>query len=165
MVRVSVVVGMNGADAANESVVGPTRIHVPFTGGSKAGMPAALVTGAESLTVTSWLDGTLVAPLAGTVDTTASGFGGAVVVTAAPDPPWAEPAPPLPCLPNAYAPAPTTRTAATTTTTIQTFRWRLGGGTSIWYSAMVVGTPVKRRGECLSGSRGCRPISTVESSQ
>ena len=53
MTRVSVVVGMNGAAATKERVVGPIRVHDPFTGGSKAGIPAALVTGAERCTVTS----------------------------------------------------------------------------------------------------------------
>ncbi len=77
-------VGMNGALAAKDSEVGPTRIHDPGTGGSKVGIPAATATGAESLTVTSWSDGTLAAPLAGTVDTTVSGSGLMVVATPPP---------------------------------------------------------------------------------
>ena len=47
------------------------------------------------------------------------------------------------CFPTTYAPAATTTTAMTTTATIQTHGCAFGGGTSIRYSAMAIGTPVK----------------------
>ena len=43
-----------------------------------------MVTGAERLTVTTWLEGTWVAPWAGVVETTVRGARAVVAVTAAP---------------------------------------------------------------------------------
>jgi hypothetical protein len=75
---------MNGAVATKDNVLSLTFVHDPLTGGLKVGIPAVLLTWAERRTVTTWSDGTLVAPVAGTVDRTVSGFGAAVVVTPPP---------------------------------------------------------------------------------
>ena len=45
MVRVSVVVGTNGAVASKASVAGPTFLQVPATGGENVGAPTAPVIG------------------------------------------------------------------------------------------------------------------------
>ena len=84
MVRVSVVVGMNGAAASNSSDVGPDFRQVPVTGGEKVGVPVVLDTGPERFTVTTWSEGTSVAPSAGVVESTVNGVGGTVVVAEPP---------------------------------------------------------------------------------
>ena len=45
MTSVSVVVGMKGVVAMNARDFAPALVHVPLTGGSKFGIPAALATG------------------------------------------------------------------------------------------------------------------------
>jgi len=57
------------------SDVAPPRRQVPATGGLNAGSPDVVATGADRSTVTTWSEGTPVAPVAGTVLTTASGRG------------------------------------------------------------------------------------------
>ena len=89
MVRVSVVVGMNGAVASNASDLGPAFRQVPLTGGEKVGVPVPGETGTERLTVTTWFEGTWVAPWAGVVEATVKGGAGAVVVAGGLRPaPW-----------------------------------------------------------------------------
>jgi hypothetical protein len=73
MVIVSLAVGMNGAAALNEIDEVPTRFQVPATGGLNTGRPLVPATGADNVTVTTWSDGTFVAPDAGTVDITDRG--------------------------------------------------------------------------------------------
>ena len=85
MVRVSVVVGMNGAVA----IEGPGRSvrtsrQLPVTGGENVGVTYRGETGAERLTVTTWSDGTWVAPWAGVVEATVNGVTGSGGVVAAP---------------------------------------------------------------------------------
>ncbi len=54
-------------------VFGPVCVHDPLTGGLNIGIPSVPATASERWTVTTWVDGTSVAPVAGVVDTTASG--------------------------------------------------------------------------------------------
>ena len=82
MVRVSVEVGMNGDVASNTSEALPDLCHVPGTGGENVGVPVPMVTGAESFTVTTWLEGTSVAPGAGVVEATVRGATAVVGVAA-----------------------------------------------------------------------------------
>ena len=53
MTSVSVLAGMNGASALNDSVLVPTLVHDPITGGVKLGVPDAAVTGNEKWTLTA----------------------------------------------------------------------------------------------------------------
>jgi xanthine/uracil permease len=80
-------VGMKGAVAAKERVVGPTFNQVPGTGGTNVGIADAVSTGADSLTFTTWSEGTLVVPVTGVVATTVRGWT-AVVAVAPPAPEW-----------------------------------------------------------------------------
>ena len=73
MVRVSVTVGTKGAAAAKVSVLAAVFFQVPATTGSNVGTAVTVATGSDSVTVTTWFDGTSVAPVAGTVATTAIG--------------------------------------------------------------------------------------------
>ena len=73
MVRDSVTVGRKGAAAANMSVSAAVFLQVPATIGSNVGTAVTVATGSDSVTVTTWFDGTSVAPVAGTVATTATG--------------------------------------------------------------------------------------------
>ena len=73
MVSVSVTVGRKGAAAANVSVSVAVFFQVPATIGSNVGTAVTVATGSDSVTVTTWSDGTSVAPVAGTVATTDSG--------------------------------------------------------------------------------------------
>jgi hypothetical protein len=121
---------MNGDAATKDSDVVPTFVHDPLTGGSNVGIPDGPATGNDRRTVTTWSDGTSVAPVDGTVDTTAS-----VLLARAP---VAAPLGARPgrraawlCLPITYAPAATARRTTTIETT-QGKRRRRGGGTSIW---------------------------------
>ena len=82
-VRVSVTVGRKGAAAAKVSRSAAVFFQVPATTGSNVGTAVTVATGADSVTVTTWLDGTSVVPVAGTVATTVTGWtvddGGEVV--------------------------------------------------------------------------------------
>jgi hypothetical protein len=94
MVRVSVVVGMNGAVASKAIVAGPTFLQLPATGGENVGVPTAPVIGWDRVTVTAWFDGTWLAPWAGTVAATVNGATGTgVVVGPTPAAARAEPVP------------------------------------------------------------------------
>jgi hypothetical protein len=111
---------MNGAVAWKVRAVGPAFTHDPGTGGLKAGMPDAPASGADMETVTTWSDGTSVAPVAGTVDATVSALAaGNVVVPAA----RARAVRPVawPCRPATNAPA-AARTTTARAATIHTAR-------------------------------------------
>ncbi len=71
---------MNGAVASNTRELRPAFRQVPLTGGEKVGTPSALETGPDRLTVTTWSEGTSVAPAAGVVDATVNGTTGVVEV-------------------------------------------------------------------------------------
>jgi hypothetical protein len=129
-VRVSAAVGMKGWVAVKATVAGPTLPQVPLTGGEKAGVPMESETAAVKVTVTTWSDGTWVAPVDGVVDATANVGGGA-----------APPAPPARAAlrpagsplyrPTAKAPIATAITTTAAPTISHVLRWRVGGGTRI----------------------------------
>src|ERR1022692_1836197 len=84
MTRDSVLVGTNGAVASKEIDLGPLFFQAPLTGGSKVGIPEALLTGNDRRTVTTRFDGTPVAPVDGVLDTTAKVLASLVWVAAPP---------------------------------------------------------------------------------
>ena len=88
-------------------------------------------TGADRLTVTTWSEGTWVAPWAGMVEVTVRGAAGAVVVDDEPLPAEAEAPVEWLCRPTRKAPTATARTTRARPPAIQRRRWRLGGGTRI----------------------------------
>ena len=79
MVSDSVEVGVKAAVAAKVTTVALVFFQAPGTGGLNGGRPATVVIGAESWTVTVASEATLVAPVAGVVETTLRG-GAAMVV-------------------------------------------------------------------------------------
>jgi hypothetical protein len=80
MVSDSVEVGVKAAVAAKVTTVALVFFQAPGTGGFNGGRPATVVIGAESWTVTVASEATLVAPVAGVVETTLKGGAAMVVV-------------------------------------------------------------------------------------
>ncbi len=110
---------------------GPTFVHDPPTGGTNIGIPETPATGDESRTVTTWSEGTFMAPAAGVDDTTVRTLDTVVAVDFVPGPdPWR----PSLCFRTRYTPVPATATTTMNTTPITRIRGHRdrGGSTSIW---------------------------------
>jgi hypothetical protein len=119
---------MNGAVASNTIEREPDLRQVPGTGGEKEGELVASPSDPERVTVTTWSEGTPVAPWAGTVEATVKGCTGAEVVV---DPRAAGGAEPCAFRPTTKAPAATATTTTTMAATIKARRCGLEGGTRI----------------------------------
>ena len=148
----SVVVGMKGAVGLKESAEEPTLVQEPLTAGAKEGMVASATMASENRTVTTWFDGTLMAPAAGTEDSTERGLGAATGCPPEPDRLAPARLPPPLCRPSVNAPMPTATTATITITTMTARRTGWGGSTRSLYSATGGGGPAQRRRRILSAS-------------